>query len=175
MVKLATPIPEEVKKFFVYSNGDLIRIAYPTRWGVKTSGEGIGKPVGHVSTKGYLKVKFREKALPVHRIIWFLVHGEMPVDMQIDHKDENKLNNHIDNLRLATNGQNAAARSDIGATNKTGVRNVYTVSGMKNTWQVNVSVNGKTNYFGSYKDLELAELVATEARSKIHGEFANHG
>jgi hypothetical protein len=29
--------------------------------------------------------------------------------------------------------------------------------------------------FGLYNDLELAELVATEARNKYHKEFANHG
>ena len=35
--------------------------------------------------------------------------------------------------------------------------------------------NKDKKYFGSFTDLELADLVAQEARSKYHGNFANHG
>ena len=35
-------------------------------------------------------------------------------------------------------------------------------------------VNKKPKYIGVYEDLELAELVAMEARNKYHGQFANH-
>ncbi|XGI80662.1 hypothetical protein ACED16_02520 [Enterobacter hormaechei] len=34
---------------------------------------------------------------------------------------------------------------------------------------------GKYEYFGSFDDLELAELVASEVRSKYHGDYANDG
>ena len=36
-------------------------------------------------------------------------------------------------------------------------------------------VNKQNKFFGLFKDLELASLVADEARNKYHGEFANHG
>ena len=36
-----------------------------------------------------------------HHIIWFLQTGEWP-SMMIDHKDQDKLNNRWDNLRLGT-------------------------------------------------------------------------
>ena len=42
-------------------------------------------------------------------------------------------------------------------------------------WTVRVTVDGEYKSFGSYDDLELAELVAIEARNKYHKEFANHG
>jgi hypothetical protein len=37
---------------------------------------------------------------------------------------------------------------------------------------VSVSKNRKIRHFGYYNDLELAELVALEARDKLHGKFA---
>jgi hypothetical protein len=37
-----------------------------------------------------------------------------------------------------------------------------------------VNYNKKT-YQRYVQDLELAELVAIEMRSKLHGKFANHG
>jgi len=36
-------------------------------------------------------------------------------------------------------------------------------------------VNGQRKYFGYFDDIELANLVAQEARNKFHKEFANHG
>jgi len=171
MVRLAKAIPEEVRDFFEYRDGQVIRIAAPHGRGVRTKGEGIGEPVGCISTKGYLKVKFRQQSIPVHRLAWFLVYGDIPDDMQIDHINGNKLDNRVENLRLATNGQNIAARSNGFGRSSTGVKNVSPVSGCINKWQVHVS----SKYFGCYNDIELAELVAYEAREKLHGEFANHG
>jgi hypothetical protein len=42
-------------------------------------------------------------------------------------------------------------------------------------YQVKINVNKNTKSLGTFKDLELAELVAMEARNKYHGNFANHG
>ena len=36
-------------------------------------------------------------------------------------------------------------------------------------------VNKKMRSLGSFDDLELAQLVAVEARNKFHGEYVNHG
>jgi hypothetical protein len=35
-------------------------------------------------------------------------------------------------------------------------------------------VNKKRKYIGSFEDVELADLVAQEARDKYHGRFARH-
>ena len=44
----------------------------------------------------------------------------------------------------------------------------------KRNWVVSIMVAGKRKYIGSFEDLELADLVATEARDKFHGQFARH-
>jgi hypothetical protein len=43
-----------------------------------------------------------------------------------------------------------------------------------NRWYVQLQVNKKMKYLGIYEDIELAELVAIEARAKYHGEFARN-
>jgi hypothetical protein len=90
----------------------------------------------------------------------------------IDHIDCNKSNNKIENLRVATKSQNQCNRA-ITLLNKSGVKNVSWSKDRKE-WVVQISVNGKKKFIGRYKDLELADLVAQEARDKFHGKFARH-
>ena len=37
-----------------------------------------------------------------------------------------------------------------------------------------MTINGVRTNFGLYKDIDLADLVAQEARSKYHGKFARN-
>ena len=50
----------------------------------------------HSRTNGYL-----------HRVIWKEHHGEITDGLQIDHINENKLDNRIENLQLITAKQNS--------------------------------------------------------------------
>lgn len=42
----------------------------------------------------------------LHRVIWVAVNGDIPQDLQVNHLDENKDNNRIDNLELVTRKEN---------------------------------------------------------------------
>ncbi len=59
-------------------------------------------------------------------------------------------------------------------TNKSGVKNVSWYKSL-NKWVVSMRVKNTAKTIGYFDDLELAELVAIEARNKYRGEFANHG
>lgn len=107
----------------------------------------------------------------VHRIVFMMHYGYLPEF--IDHADGNRANNRIENLREATNEQNAQNAK----TRKDSVSGVKGIRWNKvdKSWSVRVQTNKKRITIGQFKDLELAELVAMEARNKFHGNFANHG
>lgn len=121
-------------------------------------------------SNGYKTVSIQGRAYKVHRIVYKMVHGKVPE--MLDHIDGNPSNNNISNLRPCSHSSNGYNRK-INTNNTSGVKNVCW-SKHHNKWKVDVQVNKKRYCFGYYKDLELAELVATEARNKYHGRFARH-
>jgi hypothetical protein len=155
---------ELAHQLFEYRDGELY-------WKVKPSrGVFAGDKVGYISPTGYCRFMYKRKGYVVHRIIWLMNYGDMP--NEIDHKDTNKLNNNLENLRVAENKnqQNVGFRID----NTTKSKNVYWHK-IVEKWAVIVSANKKRHNIGYFDNLELADLVATMAREKYHGAFANHG
>lgn len=62
-------------------------------------------------TKGYKSVRLYDlehkgKTKRLHRLVWEAFNGEIPYGMQVNHIDENKANNALDNLNLMTNQEN---------------------------------------------------------------------
>jgi hypothetical protein len=156
---------ELAHQLFEYRDGALY-------WKIRASrGVYAGDKVGFVHPTGYRRFMYKRKGYAAHRIIWLMHHGNLPD--QIDHKDLNKLNNNIENLRAvnnAQNQQNVKLRKD----NTTSAKNVFW-NKMVKKWAVIVVADKKRRNIGYFKDLELADLVATMAREKYHGAFANHG
>lgn len=73
---------------------------------------------------GYYKVRLSNEGFVqdfiVHRLVYELFSGQrIPDACVIDHIDGNKLNNHIDNLRCVTNGENVLAALYVTKTNTT--------------------------------------------------------
>lgn len=132
-----------------------------------------GKLAGTSNNKGYVMVRIRElgNAFGAHRIIFAMHHGYVPEF--VDHIDGNPSNNRIENLRPATRAENNRNQK-IATHNKSGLKNV-SWNKARNKWSVHLSVNNIKQFFGLYEDIELADLVAMEARNKYHGSFANHG
>lgn len=126
-----------------------------------------GKPAGSLKSNGYKLVKHKGVFTGMHRIIFLLHHGFLPE--MVDHVDGDKANNRIENLRAATRSQNGM-NSKHYASNTSGYRNVYRD---KQKFSVKLKVGGKFKSFGNYEDIELAGLVAEEARSKFYGQFAH--
>lgn len=146
-----------LNKIFVYKNGVLF-------WKKNQ------KPITNIEPTGYIRVGFNKKQYKVHRLIFLMHHGYLPEFL--DHIDGNKLNNKIENLRPASKLQNNQNRM-LQKNNKSGAKGVAWCKAT-NKWRVQINVNKEKKYFGVYKDLELAELVAIEARNKYHNNFARH-
>ena len=107
--------------------------------------------------------------LKCSRIILLLHNGYLTTGKEVDHKDDNSLNNKVNNLRESTpaeNQQNSKFRNN----NTSGHKGVYW-SKERNKWVVRICLNGKLHFFGYYKNKEDAIKVAIEARKKLHGTF----
>lgn len=62
-------------------------------------------------SNGYVRVSLwckdqKARVFLLHRVIWFYFNGEIPKGLEINHKDENKTNNSLDNLELLTHTDN---------------------------------------------------------------------
>ena len=130
----------------------------------------VGDRAGSNQGGGYIGVTLLGKRYPVHKIVYALHHNEIPEI--VDHIDGNRKNNKIENLRACNRSQNNRNTS-IRQNNKSGCKNV-TWHPQSGKWRVIVRCNKKPYSFGLFEDLELADLVATEARIKLHKEFASH-
>ena len=119
---------------------------------------------------GYMRIQIKRKQYMVHRVIFLMHHGYMPV--MVDHIDGNNTNNKIENLRGVSASQNSM-NSKIRVTNTSGFKNVYWNTHAKR-WGVVLKINGKIKNLGYYGDIELADLVAQEARDKYFKQYARH-
>jgi hypothetical protein len=151
---------EDFAPYFEYKDGKIVRK-------VTFKKSKAGDVIGTYDAKGYLKVGHLGKSWAAHRVAYLLNHGYCP-DF-VDHINGIKDDNRIENLReanISTNHYNCKKYT----TNKSGIKNVYWHSSNKR-WAVRIN----KKHIGCFEDLELAELVAFEARNKYHGEYANHG
>lgn len=155
---------DDVKRLFEYRDGVLYWKEPPA-----THAHKLGRSAGTYSrAHNRIKIQYNGRIYGAHQLIFLMFYGYMP--KIIDHIDRDPMNNRIENLREATfsgNAQNARVRKD----NSSGVKNVCWHK-RANKWSVSVAKNSKIRHFGYYDDLELAELVALEARDKLHGKFA---
>lgn len=128
-----------------------------------------GDVAGQIHPKGYRSICVDSKSYLAHRLIFLMYKGYLP--MFIDHKYGKYVGDYLWNLRDCTRVENQR-NMKISNINTTGVKGVYWNKQNKK-WKVQVRTKiGR--YFGCYKDLELAELVANEVRDKYHGEFAKN-
>lgn len=153
---------ERANELFEYRDGALY-------WRVKKAYRvAVGAEAGCKNSHGYCVVRVDGVLCGAHRIIFLMHHGYFP--KYVDHIDGNPLNNSIDNLREATNVENCCNRGKQ-SNNRSGSKNVHWKAKIKH-WSVEIQVNKVKRYLGIYKDLELADLVAQEARDLYHGNFA---
>lgn len=68
--------------------------------------------IGAVGSGKYFKISMKDmvskkiRNMQVHRLVWLANKGPIPIGFEVDHIDDNKLNNNFDNLQLLSNLNN---------------------------------------------------------------------
>lgn len=64
-----------------------------------------------MNNRGYLQINLskegKKRRLYVHRLVWMTFNGTIPDGLQVNHIDEDKTNNKLENLNLMTPKQNS--------------------------------------------------------------------
>lgn len=153
-----TSITQELlQNLFTYKDGELFYI----KPRFKARGH---LPAGCMASE-YRMLRIKGKPLAVHRAVFLLHHGYLP--SHIDHIDNNKLNNRIENLRPSTNQQNL-----WNSKSRPGTSKYKGVSKVGNRWRALLMKAGLRCHLGYFINEEDAAMAYNEA-SLIHfGEFA---
>lgn len=132
----------------------------------RKKGSKIGDPVGW-DDRGYRKTKVFNKGHRLHRLAWLYVYGKFPKS-GIDHKNGNKNDNRIENLREADQSQNCA-NAKLYKNNSLGIKGIHK-HGRK--YRARIRKDGKMHYLGNYETTKEAQQAYIKAARKMFGEFA---
>lgn len=138
-------------------------------WKIKSGRQPAGSVAGSLWPAGYIGVRVGGKAYLAHRLAWAFVHGEWP-QADVDHVDRDKVNNRIENLRIATRSQNMA-NTGLRSTNSSGVKGVHW-SSRAQRWIARVQKDGKHGYVGTFRHLEDAAAAVKLAYEREFGNFS---
>ena len=112
-------------------------------------------------SNGYIRLWVNNKAYYGHRIAWLLTHKDLSNSLEIDHKNGDRSDNRICNLRLATTQQNRV-------NSKSKPRGIFQVCGK---WRAQTKVKGKCINIGTYECPLIAHLAYKDKMIEMHGEF----
>lgn len=97
------PTQEYLKSILTYRDGMLY-------WNISNRGHSKAGDIAGTKKKDgkhYYTITISQKKYSVHRIVWIMFNGDIPDNLEIDHINRDKYDNHIENLRLVTKSQNS--------------------------------------------------------------------
>lgn len=162
----ASMTQDYVRLLFEYRDGSLFwkeKIARCLR---------IGKEAGHLEKDGYIRVRINKKNYPIHRLIFLYHYGYIP-DF-IDHKDGNRSNNYIENLRKCTpaeNQYNKRGQSRKWAKIFSKWKGVCWLPA-RERWIARIRIDSKLKFLGHFLCEDDAAMAYNVAAKKYFGEFA---
>lgn len=118
--------------------------------------------------QGYIIIRLDGVNYRAHRLAWFYTHGSWP-EKDLDHKDLNRTNNKLRNLRKASRSQNMTnikAHKD----STSGIKGVY-FNKEKSKWVARINQYGKCIFHAYYENKEDARAACAEVRRELFGEF----
>lgn len=144
------------------------RYSYDPQTGILTNRR-TGKAINARHRDGYIRVKVGSRPgrqYMAHRVIWLYVHGRWPEPM-IDHINQIKHDNRLENLREATAYQNIGNRRGW---SKHGMKGAVW---NKDAWEAQIKKDGRNYYLGRFQTAEAARAAYLVKAREFFGEFAS--
>ena len=126
-----------------------------------------GDVAGSVIPAGYRLIPMDGEKLYAHRLAWLYIHGEWPAD-EVDHRNLNKDDNRIANLREATGSLNKANRRG----RRDSAAGLKGVERKRDRWAARICKEGQRMHLGTYDTPEEAHAAYAKAARELFGEFA---
>jgi hypothetical protein len=155
---------ERLKALFYYKDGNLYNRV--SRGSVKKDSLS-----GYIAEDGYRRIRVDGKYYYIHRLIWFLITSKIvPDDLFIDHIDGNRLNNDINNLRLATSLENQYNK--FRQRNGSSVYKGVWYDSKKSCWKAAIRLKDTRKYIGQFESELEAAIAYDKIAIELHGRFA---
>lgn len=134
------------------------------RWRVNRGYVRAGQVAGCRTPRGYWTIGIDQTRYLAHRLAWLYVHGVWPSD-DIDHRNEDKGDNRIANLREATNTTNHHNVSHPCSNNTSGYLGVST---NRRRWRAVIAVGRKQHNLGTFATREEAAAAYLAGKAELH-------
>lgn len=154
---------EMARELLEYKNGNLY-------WRVSRGGMMAGSKAGSKTVRKYIVINLNNRQYFIHRVIWLIVFGEWPNGF-VDHIDQNRSNNKIENLRVVSHQENFRNQR-LPSNNTSGAMGVYLHKSGK--WVASIRNNWMPEYLGIYEKKEDAINARKAAEARL-GFHRNHG
>lgn len=154
----------DFKEIFSYTSGD-----GKLRWKVRGPNRRMDRPAGTNFTppfKGknkYNRITINGKYFLTHHVIWLMHNGKITDGMDVDHKNNNSIDNRIENLQLLTRRDNSVKTPSSGRNTISGHNGIA----IYKKYRVRLKNKRFNKFIGSYD-------TAEEACAALHAFYLKH-
>ncbi len=125
--------------------------------------------------KGYHRVNLSKNGKVTHKKVHRLVADAFleKIDNKpcVDHIDNNKQNNNVNNLRWC-NYQENQWNSKLSKSNTSGIKGVF-LDKQSNKWRAHITIDGITFLLGLFEKIDDAKKARINKVNEVFGEFKN--
>ena len=173
-----TPIDAQFMRDLFYYEPELGQIFYRRNAGSRRKGE----RAGFFNSLGYRSVSINNIRYKEHRIIYAVVTGRDPGDLEIHHINGVVDHNDFYNLQALTQAEHALEHREtslleihpldrtLNKRNTSGINGVNW-SERRNKWRIQITINGNNRELGCCKDLETAKARICDAWDEYQAEL----
>lgn len=125
----------------------------------------VGLEAGCIGSRGYREIRIAQKLYHAHRLAWLYNFGEFPKGI-IDHKNQDKLDNRLSNLRVVSHSENRQ-NSKISKNNTSGRSGVWWCNRTRK-WRAAIWLKEKRKNLGYYTKIKDAITARQNAEKEFY-------